>query len=82
MEYTEPDWREYNKGWNGDPHSMMESLESEIQVVDRALSVLRDNEMIPHVTYDHDKFTAHRNAVKENFEIPWTGITPRMQRLL
>ena len=25
---------------------------------------------------------AHRAAVRENFDIPWTAITPRMQRLL
>ncbi|MHC4715604.1 MAG: class I SAM-dependent methyltransferase, partial [Planctomycetota bacterium] len=32
--------------------------------------------------YDPEKFLAHRRAVAEAFEIPWTAISPRMQRLL
>lgn len=30
----------------------------------------------------HHKFLAFRQAVAERFEIPWTAIAPRMQRLL
>ena len=38
--------------------------------------------ILAHTQYDRAKFLAHRQAVRELFEIPWTGITPRMQRLL
>jgi predicted O-methyltransferase YrrM len=36
----------------------------------------------PHTEYDRDKFLAHRQAVRDLFEIPWTAVTPRMQRLI
>jgi predicted O-methyltransferase YrrM len=38
--------------------------------------------VLPHTRYDHEKLLAHRRAVAELFDIPWTAITPRMQRLL
>jgi predicted O-methyltransferase YrrM len=38
--------------------------------------------MLPHTDYDHEKLLAHREAVRADFEIPWTAIGPRMQRLL
>ena len=76
------DWREYVMDWQGDPHPVMEPLEREIKVVDDALAALVDAGMLAHTRHDRDKFLAHREAVKANFEIPWTGISPRMQRLL
>jgi len=68
--------------WKGDPHPTMETLECEIEAVDAALTALVDAGMLPHKQYDGEKMLAHRAAVRENFEIPWTGISPRMQRLL
>ncbi len=64
------------------PFAELEPLEREIAVVDEALKVLVEAGILPHARYDNDKFLAHRKAVAELFEIPWTAITPRMQRLL
>ena len=68
--------------WRGDPHPEMEPVEKEIDEVDRALDALVGYDVLPHKQYDFDLFTAHRNGVKAKFEIPWTGISPRVQRLL
>ena len=65
-----------------EPHIVLEPMEKEIAVVDEALGVLREEGILPHIGYDNDKFLAHRKLVRETFDIPWTGITPRMQRLL
>lgn len=65
-----------------DPHRELEPLEQEIAVVDQALESLRRAGILPHIRYDHAKMLAHRRAVRELFDIPWTAITPRMQRLL
>jgi len=66
----------------GDPHRELEPPENEIAVVDAALGALRDAGVLPHTEYDAEKFLAHRRAIREQFEIPWTAITPRMQRLI
>jgi predicted O-methyltransferase YrrM len=64
------------------PHRQLEDPGQEIAVVEKALAALVDAGILPHVRYDHDKFLAHRQAVAQRFEIPWTAISPRMQRLL
>ncbi len=61
---------------------VLEPLAREIAVVDEALGVLADTDILPHTSYDHGKMLAHRRAVGGLFEIPWTAITLRMQRLL
>jgi predicted O-methyltransferase YrrM len=65
-----------------EPHRQIEPLEQEIAVVDEALQVLVEQGILAHRTYDHGKLLAHRAAVAANFEIPWTAITHRMQRLI
>jgi predicted O-methyltransferase YrrM len=75
------DWREYRMDMR-DPHHELEPLEDEVAVVDAALAELVEAGVLPHGRYDGEKFLAHRAAVKWNFDIPWTGISPRMQRLL
>ena len=75
------DWDTYRMEY-GDPHRELEPLEREIEVVDGALAALKDAGALPHTDYDRDKMLAHRRAVAELFEIPWTAISPRMQRLL
>ena len=80
-EYRSDDCSEYVMSY-GEPHKELEPLEQEIAVVDEALDELVDAGVLPHTTYDHDKMLAHRQAVRNLFEIPWTAITPRMQRLL
>lgn len=80
-EYRSKDWSEYRMVYT-DPHRELEPLESEIAIVNEALTVLKDEGILPHIDYDYDKMLAFRKAVAELFEIPWTAITPRMQRLL
>jgi len=65
-----------------DPHRELEPPEREIEVVDQALTALHTAGALPHTGYYHAKMLAHREAVRELFEIPWTAISPRMQRLL
>ncbi|MBN1582292.1 MAG: hypothetical protein JXA89_16420 [Anaerolineae bacterium] len=79
--YEADDWRQYNMSWY-DPHRQIEPLEREIEIVDEALGVLVQAGVLAHGRYDHDKMMAHRVAVRERFEIPWTAISPRMQRLM
>lgn len=65
-----------------DPHRELEPLDREIAVVEDALGCLVREGILPHGNYDHERFLAHRAAVAEKFEIPWTAITPRQQRLI
>ncbi len=66
----------------GNPHRELEPPEREIAVVDEALAALQAAGILPHTQYDHAKMLAHRHAVAELFEIPWTAISPRAQRLV
>jgi predicted O-methyltransferase YrrM len=75
------DWESYRMEY-GQPHRELEPLEREVAVVGDALEALRAAGVLQHTDYDHDKLLAHRRAVAELFEIPWTAISPRMQRLL
>jgi len=75
------DWREYRMVFR-EPHRELEPLEDEIAACGAALGALVEAGVLPHGDYDASKFLAHRAAVRERFDIPWTGITPRMQRLL
>jgi predicted O-methyltransferase YrrM len=79
--YRSEDWNTYRMMYN-DPHRTLEPLESEVAIVNAALNVLNDFRVLPHTRYDHAKMMAHRQAVRKLFDIPWTAITPRMQRLL
>lgn len=81
MEYRSDDWQTYRMDYR-DPHRPLEPLEREITVVEAALRRLHEVGILPHTRYDRERFLAHRRAVREHFEIPWTAITPRMQRLL
>ncbi|MGC9347564.1 MAG: O-methyltransferase [Anaerolineae bacterium] len=74
-------WKQYVMNWYA-PHRQLEALEDEDAVVHEALSTLVTLGVLPHSRYDKEKFSAHRSAVRESFDIPWTAITPRMQRLL
>jgi predicted O-methyltransferase YrrM len=80
-EFRTDDWDSYRMDYDH-PHERLEPLDSETAVVDDALGELVDAGIIPHREYDGEKFLAHRAAVAEMFEIPWTAITGRMQRLL
>jgi predicted O-methyltransferase YrrM len=79
--YEANDWQQYRMDWY-EPHRKIEPLEREIVVVDEALATLVEAGAIPHAQYDRRKMLAHREGVRERFDIPWTAISPRMQRLL
>lgn len=79
--YEADEWHQYVMDWRS-PHRALEPIEREIEVVDEALAALVEVGVLPHSRYDTDKMLAHRAAVREYFDIPWTAITPRMQRLL
>jgi len=74
-------WQAYRMNWRR-PHRSLEPLDDEIEVIDRALDALVARGVLPHAHYDKASFAAHRRAVRERFDIPWTAISPRMQRLL
>ena len=75
------DWDRYRMTYD-DPHRELEPPGQEIAAVDDALAVLVAAGILPHCEYDRDRMLAHRQAVQEQFDIPWTAISPRMQRLL
>lgn len=79
--YQSDDWKDYRMAMN-DPHKALEPLENEIKTVGEALEVLKEVGVLPNTNYDKEKLLAHRKAVAELFEIPWTAITHRMQRLI
>ena len=79
--YEAEGWDEQKMDFK-DPHQQIEPLEREIAAVGGALDVLVEAGMLPNDNYDGDKLLAHREGVREQFDIPWTAITPRMQRLL
>ena len=79
--YRSEDWDRYRMAY-GEPHEPLEPFEREIEVVDAALETLRAAGVLPNTDYDREKMLAHRGAVREQFDIPWTAISPRMQRLL
>ena len=79
--YRTDDCERYRMDYQA-PHRVLEPLADEIAVVAGALDTLQEAGVLPHTDYDHAKMLAHRQAVAERFEIPWTAITPRMQRLL
>ena len=75
------DWASYRMDYRN-PHRAIEPLEQETAIVGDALGALRNAGVIPHTRYDGARLLAHRAAVAELFDIPWTAISPRMQRLL
>jgi predicted O-methyltransferase YrrM len=81
LEHRSPDWDSYKMDYHN-PFAEVEAPAQEVAAVDAALRVLRDCGIIPSLDYDGDRLLAHRKAVAELFEIPWTAITPRVQRLL
>ena len=79
--YQSVDWDTYRMDVR-QPHLELELMDEEISTVDAALKALVQAGIISHTNYDYEKFLAHRQAVRSLFEIPWTAITPRMQRLI
>jgi predicted O-methyltransferase YrrM len=65
-----------------DPFRELEPVHQEVEIVGEGLTCLTQAGILPHTRYDETRFQAFRKAVKDAFEIPWTAITPRMQRLI
>ncbi|MHC4480765.1 MAG: O-methyltransferase [Planctomycetota bacterium] len=80
-EFRSDDWSDYRMDYRR-PHRRVEPLEKEVAVVDGALAALRRAGAVPHTRYDGSRMLAHREAVRRQFEIPWTAISPRVERLL
>lgn len=83
-EYFANNWKEHVMGLKSGNTAfhVFEDEESERSEVQGALNEMENQGILEHTDYDHEKFRAFRQAVKENFEIPWTGISPRMQRTI
>jgi len=64
------------------PFEDLEPIENEIEIVSQALRMLKNLNILSNTEYDLNKMLAHRKAVAELFEIPWTAISPRIQRLI
>jgi len=81
LEHRAEDWATYRMDMRN-PHIELEPPDKEIAVVQAALERLHSLGILSSVAYDDSRFLAHRRAVAERFEIPWTAITPRQQRLI
>ena len=79
--YQSQDWDRYRMDYR-EPFRELEPHEDEVAVVGEALNRLQEAGVLPHTDYDHARMLAHRRSVVDKFEIPWTAISPRMQRLL
>ncbi|MEK7477705.1 MAG: class I SAM-dependent methyltransferase [Candidatus Coatesbacteria bacterium] len=80
-EHKAADWQTYKMNMQK-PHETLEPLDREIAVVAAGLETLKSAGILGSTEYDAARFLAFRKAVAESFEIPWTAITPRMQRLI
>jgi predicted O-methyltransferase YrrM len=79
--YQGDSWNTYRMHYS-DPQRTLEPLAREIAEVGAALDALQAAGILSSTQYDSKKMLAMREAVHRLFEIPWTAITPRMQRLL
>jgi len=79
--FEAPDAQAYRMDYK-QPHRELESEACEVAVVGQALKALVQAKILPQAQYDHERFLAHRAAVRDAFDIPWTAVTPRLQRLL
>jgi len=80
-EFRAADWESYKMATR-EPFVELESAEDEIAAVGDALGALVAAGIVPDTHYDRERFAAHREAVRASFDIPWTAITPRQERLI
>jgi len=73
--------REFKMDWKN-PHVRLEPIEDERAAVDGGLRAMANAGILPSADYSEEKLLAHRTAVEERFDIPWTAIGHRMQRLI
>ena len=79
--YRTEDWDSYRMDYRN-PFRQLEECAQEAAAVNGALEALHGAGVLAHTEYDVAKMDAHRTAIRDNFEIPWTAISPRMMRLL
>jgi predicted O-methyltransferase YrrM len=84
MEYHAHNWQNHIMGPSSgnSPFIEFEEPESEEQAILGALKYLRSAEILSSSSYDTDAFDRFCDHVKAHFEIPWTGISPRMRRMI
>ncbi|MFO1319488.1 MAG: class I SAM-dependent methyltransferase [Burkholderiales bacterium] len=80
-EFVAPDWDLYAMDIRR-PFETIESEQRETRIVHAALEALCRRGILPAPDYDRDRYAAFRKQVQAAFDIPWTAITPRMQRLI
>jgi predicted O-methyltransferase YrrM len=81
LEFRAPDWDSYKMVYK-EPHREIEPPEAEIAIVGQTLAALRAAGILPATEYDLARFEAFRQGVRDTFDIPWTAITPRLQRTI
>jgi predicted O-methyltransferase YrrM len=79
--YRTDDWDQYRMDYHA-PFGELEPLDREVELVDGVLVALVEAGALPATGYDGGRLLAHRRAVRTEFEIPWTAISPRMERLI
>jgi predicted O-methyltransferase YrrM len=80
-EFEAPDWDLYRS----DIHAPFQALEDparERQLVGSALDALVSRGILAHARYDEQRLQRMRVAVHAGFDIPWTAISPRVERLI
>lgn len=82
--YYANNWEEHIMGMSSGHTAfhVFENDNAEISAVNGALQELNRLGILSSNDYNREKFMSLRTAVKEECEIPWTGISPRMQRLI
>ncbi len=80
-EYRTDDWNEYRMEY-AEPYRALEPLDREVAIVGEALAAIHATGVVRRTVYEGDKMLSHRRAVRKLFDVPWTAITPRMERLI
>ena len=81
LEFRASDWDTYKMDVKR-PHQELEPPEAEIAIVEQALAALQSAGILSTTAYDLGLFRTFRRSVRDTFEIPWTAISPRQQRII
>jgi predicted O-methyltransferase YrrM len=81
LTFRSVDWDTYRMDYYN-PFAVLEPPANEEAIVDGVLQQCVEAGILPHRQYDREQFATFRRTIQEQFEIPWTAITPRMQRLI
>jgi len=80
-EFQTPDWDLYQMDLKH-PFAQLESDARESRIVRNTLRALREAGMLANDDYDEHKYRLSRDAARRLLDIPWSALTPRMQRLI